>query len=904
MSLISFITSKKWTIIILLCLLLNLFIATNIRLKRVSSLEGKYLRGHDPYHFYHYAKLILKNDGLPKQDMTAWMPSGVPTNEQLTLNSYVIAYLYKFLKLFLPAITLEQVAIYYPVICFALSLIAFFLLVSALFNSSFALLCTTILAIVPALISRTESGFADRDSLCLLELFLSFYFYAKFQKATSAKRLLVFAFTSGIFMGILGLTWLGVGLVMMIVVIFNLVRFMSHNYRKIDAWGFLAWYVPVLIMIMTFTNSYRHLSQPFVLLALVPSILFLILITIYFILSEHQLKSRLTLNDRLPFPLVFSGLMLILGLGLLSVIFGPANCLRGIDLFRKYLSYPLGYDKVMLTVAELYHSYFSHWLSWYGPLFFLSLVGIILIMKGLVSVYNLHSQISLCAFVLLLAVVLLSSISPKPPLNGDTFLTQWMYAASVFAFIIILAILYIHNHWRSPLQENNKSELDNVFLFLFIWFMITLLATRSARRFNLFFAPSAAILGCYVIMRLLKIITQERDTIVNRLVVYIVLSALSWEALAFGKNLLTIPVPASTSITCYMTSHFRLNANISFAFLTFFIIFGVNLLRNNITSRRSIRLTGWIITALFVVVILGGIPKLSKGYARTNIKGMEMPSGLWSKTLEWIKDKTPKDATFAAWWDYGYWINALGERATIVDARVYSPDGIPLLAKHAFMAQSEQEALEFLKGLQVTHLLITSMNVSRMLNVISAIGSDNQDNRRTSLPLFSLNGRAIPTKNGQILHFTPRTERIVGYRKLQIGDKSYDRGNWFIKDIYVEVNTENAPISSTVVIDANNEQLQLPPKEVYLKEHKFVAEGKTLPGIIAILPIRKWYAIYLDEIALKSLMIQLYVFNKTSDNFELVYPVKPEEQDAKEDDSFSGLLTERSIKIWKIHYPE
>ena len=39
----------------------------------------------------------------------------------------------------------------------------------------------------------------------------------------------------------------------------------------------------------------------------------------------------------------------------------------------------------------------------------------------------------------------------------------------------------------------------------------------------------------------------------------------------------------------------------------------------------------------------------------------------WAYSMQWLKENTPKDAVIAAWWDYGYWISALSERATISD---------------------------------------------------------------------------------------------------------------------------------------------------------------------------------------------------------------------------------------------
>ena len=39
----------------------------------------------------------------------------------------------------------------------------------------------------------------------------------------------------------------------------------------------------------------------------------------------------------------------------------------------------------------------------------------------------------------------------------------------------------------------------------------------------------------------------------------------------------------------------------------------------------------------------------------------------WLDALEWIKTSTPEDAVIASWWDYGYWISTMGERASVAD---------------------------------------------------------------------------------------------------------------------------------------------------------------------------------------------------------------------------------------------
>jgi dolichyl-diphosphooligosaccharide---protein glycosyltransferase len=39
----------------------------------------------------------------------------------------------------------------------------------------------------------------------------------------------------------------------------------------------------------------------------------------------------------------------------------------------------------------------------------------------------------------------------------------------------------------------------------------------------------------------------------------------------------------------------------------------------------------------------------------------------WAHAMHWLKNNTPEDSIIASWWDYGYWITTLSDRATIID---------------------------------------------------------------------------------------------------------------------------------------------------------------------------------------------------------------------------------------------
>lgn len=76
----------------------------------------------------------------------------------------------------------------------------------------------------------------------------------------------------------------------------------------------------------------------------------------------------------------------------------------------------------------------------------------------------------------------------------------------------------------------------------------------------------------------------------------------------------------------------------------------------------------------------------------------------WLESMEWIKNNTPKDAVIAAWWDYGYWISTLGERATIADNSTISSHIIKNLAK--MLLASPDQGWQMLKDMQADYVVI------------------------------------------------------------------------------------------------------------------------------------------------------------------------------------------------------
>ena len=76
----------------------------------------------------------------------------------------------------------------------------------------------------------------------------------------------------------------------------------------------------------------------------------------------------------------------------------------------------------------------------------------------------------------------------------------------------------------------------------------------------------------------------------------------------------------------------------------------------------------------------------------------------WIASLEWLKNNTPEDAVIASWWDYGYWIQTLGERKSLADNSTVNGQIIKNIAK--MLLSEPDRAWEMLQEMDADYVLI------------------------------------------------------------------------------------------------------------------------------------------------------------------------------------------------------
>jgi dolichyl-diphosphooligosaccharide--protein glycosyltransferase len=82
--------------------------------------------------------------------------------------------------------------------------------------------------------------------------------------------------------------------------------------------------------------------------------------------------------------------------------------------------------------------------------------------------------------------------------------------------------------------------------------------------------------------------------------------------------------------------------------------------------------------------------------------GNELHYDDWLQALAWMRQNTPPGAVVFAWWDYGYWITALGDRRTLADNGTQNSTQIAVIAQ-TFLDNSTF-AIPNLKRYNVTYV--------------------------------------------------------------------------------------------------------------------------------------------------------------------------------------------------------
>ena len=812
-----------------IALIFIILLGVYIRTLNVPLTKGRFPLALDPYYFLRMARHIVEHGSVMAWDSMRYFPIGQDPSYEVMILPYIISYMYKALRMVVPGMTIEMADILYPPIFFGLSIPIFYFLVKKLFNKNVALLSCLFLAIHPSYLYRTMAGFSDKEPLAMLLMFATFYFYVSAVKAKKIQFKLAFAVLSGISNGLMGLSWGGVKFVLMIIAAFNLIRFTFNSFRKNDLYVYVVWLAPIIVMMSLFIGKYGGLK------GVLTSINTALPVAVLMILVVGRLVKFVLKDKKVNLPINLSVIVALMVIGLtVGLIVMPSVIIEKADEIKEQFLHPMGIGRLTLTVAENRQPYFTDWWSEYRFYFYLFFAGSMLLFFSMIknmsdrkNVYKL--TIGYTAFI---TAFIFSRKSSYSYLNGENLVSQLLFFGSLICFAVIILWIFVFSFYKNKELYNKIRKLDKGYMFMFMWFLIMIVAARGAMRLFFVFTPVTTILAAFLILRLGKYAFKIEDKIYK----------------------------------------------IGMVCVVFFIS----------------------------VPIIYSAASLSLSQARYTGPSF---NNQWQTAMGWVKENTDEDAVFAHWWDYGYWVQTEGNRATITDGGNYYAYWNHLVGRHVLTARSDEEALEYLKAHNVSHLLIISDEIGKY-TAYSSIGSDENFDVFSWIGTYSMNSRATRIENNLTTYFfqggTGLDEDFIYEGKIYPAKRAYIAGFFVPVD---ENDEDEIEIKQPkAVLFYNNQRKDVPVECIYDEENgKTMFDEPGLEGCLRIMPlyINNQYQqengalLYVSRKGLNALWTRLFLFNEESPYFKQVF-----------DDSGRNKLayyrgrTLGPLKVWEINYPE
>ena len=854
--------TKNKNLVYIIALIAIVVFAAGVRTSNVADLKdvttGNYTLGPDldPFLFLRYAQYIEEHGSLMQNDTMRYVPLGYNTANELILLSYSMVWTHDIIKIFSPASTLEYAAIVYPVICFCLAILVFFLFVRKVFerkkNSNLiALISTAFFAVLPHLLHRTVAGIPEKEAPGILFMFLAFWLFTCALKAKNAKSSLIYGILAGIATGIMGLVWGGVTFVFISIALAVFILFFLGIFNKKNILSYYGWILAFTFMLSVFTGRYGGVSG--LISSTTTAFVYLIaaILLIDILIFKTKIKEILKL-ERIKLPEKLISFVIAAILILLSILIFESSLISHMlgDISTNLL-HPVGINRFTLTVAENNQPYFDTWAGSFGPLLFgkLPLYFWLFFIASTVLFYEAVKKLNqkwilTSAYVLFLLALIFSRLSSNSVLNGTSPLSQIVYFGGMLLFVLAFAWVYFSLFKKEKLSE--LGTVDKEYVFVLAVFFFAIISARGAIRLFFLLSPITAILVGFVSVgageRLVQMFKEKREDTIK--IIYAVLGA----------------VIILSSI---------------YSFVTF--------------------------------------EKSTADEARYTAPSYYTVQ--WQRAMGWVRENTPEDSVFAHWWDYGYWVQSMGQRATVLDGGNMIVYWDHLMGRHVLTGQNETEALEFLKTHNANYLLIDPTDIGKY-SAYSSIGSDENYDRYSWIMAFALNEKASKeTRNSTVYVYEGATATDAD---LVWKDKIYPGGKAVIGGFLLPIETSetaSALSQPTMILAYQGKQVQIPLRYAYLNKIYDFKNG--IEGCLYIIPKidnqgmnRIGTALFISEKSMKALWVKLYLLNQ-SENFELVH--------SEQDTIISGYRSQYNItipdiiyynqilgpiKIWKINYPE
>lgn len=644
----------------------------------------------DPFFFLRLAKTIVTQGALPLIDTMRYVPLGHNTLMETKLLPYIIAYFYKFLHFFSDKITIEYAAVILPVVASVFTTIAFFLLVRKIFEWKGKKI-SNIIALLASVFLVTLPSLLPRTIAGIPEkeaLGFGLMFFAFYLFLSAWKSEKI---KKALFLGILS----GVFTALMALIWGGVI----YIFAAIAAAGFIA-----LIFGKVGKKELIVYSS-----WIICSALFWIPFTL-----------RITLRQFLTSPTTGGAVAVWFFLMIFFVMFKTK--LRNTKILQNKTIKKIP-KIILVAIVSVLFLFLLSAIFW-GPKATTDFgMGII---SKLTTPYT-------------------DRLSFTVAENKQPFFSDWKQSFGpifknipLFFWLFFIGSIFLFRETIKGLKEGKF-----VFVVSYILLLLALIFSRTSSGSILNGTSTISTLvyaSGYLIFALGTIFVfyknKEKQIFKNIKFEYI---------LTFSLILIGI-IAARSGIRLIML--LAPIAVIPISYLTITVITGLFKKREELARLFFI---------IFSILIIISVPytlyynyKVSEASAANHVPNQYTYQ--WQNAMWWVRENTPKEAVFGSWWDYGYWIQTMGERATMLDGGNSISYWDYLMGRHVLTANNESEALGFLYNHNVTHFLIDSTDVGKY-PAYSSIGSDEDYDKFSWIGAFIMDESKETETKDTITHF-------------------------------------------------------------------------------------------------------------------------------------------------------
>ncbi len=474
-----------------------LFLALWIRIQGADRIPDGQFTDTDGYYFYKQAQLVSEHGILPDRDMSRWVPLGRNLNQTLPFYGYVLAYSHKIIALCFPKISLYQVCLYMPTVCFVFGLCVLMLFLYRTFGPLFSCIVGVLLATLPGSIDRCAVGFGDRDSWCLMIGILAVTTYLWSQQTQYPRRKLFFTLASSLSVYIGGLSWEGFGVFLIIIMSVEIWKFLTSETEdglKYYALWTMVFVLPLIVTSPVYRGGGGGFTTHIFAFVILPPLALLLMRSCRYLLLTKTVPPFISSKHVLLRPRNIA--FFLTSIALMIAFWDVINRLNTFD----NTTVPFSQSRLMQTIGELQNPDYSFWIFRFGGVFVCGSVGFLL------TAMHPRNRFGHYFFAVPLTLFIITTFFRERTDLLLAILFEVTLDNSIFFVACVGVVIgFVIQAWRRKTHSPN----DIIYVAFSSWFFCWVTLARDAERYDFFIGVSIAFFTALVINTLAETLREK-----------------------------------------------------------------------------------------------------------------------------------------------------------------------------------------------------------------------------------------------------------------------------------------------------------------------------------------------------------------------------------------------------------